>query len=215
MIDLYVFRHGQTDWNKEKRFQGHTDIHLNPEGVQQAQMLTKKIVQLRAELILSSDLTRAAETANIANQESQLSILKFSELREIRIGEPEGMTLDEIKKKYTEESWAKWISFSEEFDDFRFPGGESKKEMMLRLLDLIEGFVSENRHIRKIAISTHGGCIYRMMSMCEEKMKDSVYVANCSLHHFQLTKKTKKSHSRLTNMDPYKKYLWHYRREIS
>ncbi len=42
MIDLYVFRHGQTDWNKEKRFQGHTDIHLNSEGVQQAQILTKK-----------------------------------------------------------------------------------------------------------------------------------------------------------------------------
>lgn len=214
MIDLYVFRHGQTDWNKEKRFQGHTDIHLNAEGILQAETLTKKIQDLRPELILTSDLARALETARIANKEAQLSVLKFSELREIRIGDPEGMTLDEIKKKYSEASWSKWISFSEEFDDFRFPNGESKKEMMLRLLDLIEGFLSENRHIRKVAISTHGGCIYRLMSLCEETLKDSSYVANCSLHHFQLTKKTKKSHSRLKKIDPYKKYLWHYRREI-
>jgi len=215
MIDLYVFRHGQTDWNKEKRFQGHTDIHLNSEGLLQAQVLTKKMAELRPELILTSDLTRAIETANIANQESQVSILKFAELREIRIGDPEGLSLDEIKKKYSEQSWNQWISFSEEYDDFRFPNGESKKEMMLRLLDLIEGFLSENRHIRKVAISTHGGCIYRMMSMCEEKIKDNVYVANCSLHHFQLTKKTKKSHSRLNAIDLHKKYLWHYRKEIT
>lgn len=78
--EIYIFRHGETDWNKERRFQGHTDIPLNQNGRQQASELALKIRKINPELILTSDLLRAKQTAEIVNDLLKVSIIACCDL---------------------------------------------------------------------------------------------------------------------------------------
>jgi broad specificity phosphatase PhoE len=72
----YVVRHGETDWNRDHRFQGRTDIRLNEIGREQAMRLRPLMQQLQIESVYSSPLVRAYETADIATQDLRLSIQK-------------------------------------------------------------------------------------------------------------------------------------------
>ena len=72
---IYLVRHGQTDWNIEKKTQGHTDIPLNGTGKRQAEELAEKIADLKIDRIISSDLLRARETAEIMNWKAFHEIL--------------------------------------------------------------------------------------------------------------------------------------------
>ena len=99
-VQIYIFRHGETDWNRERRFQGHTDVPLNLKGREQALELKSHLQRLNPEIILSSDLSRALETAKIASEGMSIPIHISESLREARLGAPEGMLRDEILKKY-------------------------------------------------------------------------------------------------------------------
>ena len=84
--NIYLIRHGETDWNRDKRFQGQTDIPLNQTGREQASSLVSLMNQLKIEAAFSSDLSRAYETAQIALSDSRLTIIKDYRLRETNIG---------------------------------------------------------------------------------------------------------------------------------
>lgn len=181
-IELLVFRHGETDWNKETRFQGHTDIPLNAKGTEQAYHLATVVKALGPEIILTSDLIRAKCTAQIVNENLGVSVIETPMLRECRLGEPEGMLRNEIDKKYGSDTWQKWLSVKNEDQDFSFPNGESKREHLQRQLIFIESFILSNSNFSKIALSTHGGSLRRLVHYCKKSPIEPIAIPNCALY---------------------------------
>lgn len=182
--NIYVIRHGETDWNKNSRFQGRTDIKLNELGREQAAALRPVMQRLQIESVYSSSLSRAFESAEIATGDLKLTIQKEDQLRETLIGEAEGLTIDEIDPKFGEGSLAKWRSYEERLLDFRFPNGESKREMMFRLrqifLDIAQG---SNRS--SIAVFSHGMIMRAMTFVFSTGVPWENHIfTNGSVHHY-------------------------------
>jgi glucosyl-3-phosphoglycerate phosphatase len=102
-----LWRHGQTIWNVEHRFQGQTDIPLDETGEAQAEYAARRLATLRPDAIFSSDLTRAASTAAPLARLAGLSVTLDKDLRERSGGDWEGLTDDEIAERYPAElaSW--------------------------------------------------------------------------------------------------------------
>ena len=169
MKEIYLFRHGQTDWNLSHRMQGHRDIPLNQTGIEQAHELSNKIVraleQLDDYIVYSSDLLRALKTCQLVLPDSKIHIDK--RLREINIGEMEGMSRKELN-----------FNFQNPDPEYRFKGGESIREHRERIFSFVEE-VTKSTKERNIFLSTHGGTMARFLEQCENyKFKK---IVNCEL----------------------------------
>ena len=107
-MSITLIRHGQTDWNIEKRMQGQLDINLNVEGVQQIHTLAN---QLKADQpltrIFTSPLCRAKYSAQILGEILNVQVEVVDELKELNFGVWQGMTYEEIQRKHPEE-WTTW-----------------------------------------------------------------------------------------------------------
>ncbi len=182
--NIYIIRHGETDWNRERRFQGKTDIRLNQLGREQASALSSKLPLLGVEAIFSSPLSRAFETAQLATRELSLPIVKDERLMETNVGEAEGLTHDEILSKFGESAIERWRSYEERDLDFAYPGGESKRQMMYRARSVFLE-ISQNTSAENIAIFSHG-MIMRALTFCFQQGVpwDLAVFANGSIHHF-------------------------------
>jgi len=97
---IYIVRHGETDWNKVRRIQGHTDIPLNSEGESQALMLGNKFESINFSAIYSSDLSRAKRTAELIVNAKRLPVTTSELLRERFWGIIEGENIDELNQLY-------------------------------------------------------------------------------------------------------------------
>jgi len=104
---LVLWRHGETTWNAERRFQGQTDIGLDETGRQQAARAARLLAALRPAMIVSSDLSRAAETAAALARLTGLSVTYDKDLRERHGGCWEGLTDTEIRTRYPQ-AHARW-----------------------------------------------------------------------------------------------------------
>ena len=120
MTKLILTRHGQTDWNREGRYQGQADPPLNSTGRQQAQALADRLADRSLEAIYSSDLQRAFETAQIIAQRHGLPVRQDQRLREINQGEWEGLRIEEIIARYPQI----WAAFLDDPLQGQAPGGE-------------------------------------------------------------------------------------------
>jgi len=149
--DLCLVRHGQTDWNVRKMYQGHTDIPLNKTGLKQAKDLAKQLVVDRFDAVYSSDLQRAYITARIIADALGLQVNTDRRLREICQGEWEGKTLDEVRETYASH-------FEQEKRDMahaRAPGGESVGEVADRMRAAVEEIA--RKHTKQhVLIVSHG-----------------------------------------------------------
>ncbi len=96
-MKLLLVRHGQTDWNINRRFQGQNDVPLNEVGRQQATALVNRLSREHIDVLFASDLQRAHETARIIAAQQACEIRLDARLREINFGAWEGLTYDEIK----------------------------------------------------------------------------------------------------------------------
>lgn len=107
VVRLVAWRHGQTTFNVERRFQGQSDIPLNELGREQAALAARYLAALRPDAIFSSDLIRASETAGYLARLTGLDVQLDKDLRERHGGCWEGMTADEIRVQYPQavESW--------------------------------------------------------------------------------------------------------------
>lgn len=94
--DIYLVRHGETDWNVARRIQGHSDIPLNSNGEEQARSLKSTLSSIPFAAIFSSDLIRAKQTAEIFAHPHSLSVQESQALRERCFGSLEGLTVTEI-----------------------------------------------------------------------------------------------------------------------
>jgi broad specificity phosphatase PhoE len=187
---IFLFRHGQTDWNKEGRFQGHTDIPLNQTGIDEASELKFYIERIQPELIVSSDLKRAMATAEIVNQNLKLQLEFTDALRETDLGEAEGRFRTEVDQIFGVEAMANWISIHPDTIDFGFPNGESKKQVIQRVLEYLESVVIA-KSITKLAVSTHGGVIKRICHFISVLPNESVPIKNCCLYELEFSHKNK------------------------
>ena len=128
--DFYIFRHGETELNRRRRWQGSgTDYDLTEDGVSQAEELSAKLAGKGIEVIYSSPLLRARHTAEIAARMLKVPVKTEADLRECFYGEAEGRPIAELQKEMPEivNNW------SRPGGDLRFPGGESRQEALERV----------------------------------------------------------------------------------
>ena len=155
---LFVFRHGETDWNREGRLQGHTDTSLNATGLAQAKALAEQLRAHRLEAVLSSDLLRARTTARIVAETIGLPLFTESGLREVDVGAAEGLLWAEAKTRFGEGLTERWYSDG----GVAFPGGETGIATRTRGLAGLRRFTATHSY-RRIGVSTHGAMVRQLM----------------------------------------------------
>lgn len=154
--DFYIFRHGQTDCNKEGRWQGcGVDFPLNDTGVEQAQALAERIADLGIEHIYSSHLKRAHQTAEIVAKRLGVKVEAREALREGCLGLAEGLLKEEAQAKYFD-IFTTWYS-QDDMMNIRFPEGESKQEMQDRMFGVLESLLNMPHSV--VGISSHSASI--------------------------------------------------------
>jgi broad specificity phosphatase PhoE len=165
---IYLARHGQTDWNVERRMMGQTDIPLNEFGRTQAQTLGKKISGLKIDHIFSSDLLRTKETAEIVNKFINVDISLDKRLREINYGNIIGKVITEV----SDECWNQFNAHPEQMN------AESIEDVYNRIKDFFEDLAKRN--LTNVLIVTHGGPMRMMMYYAEnrESFNKEDYIKN-------------------------------------
>ena len=129
MVELWLIRHGQTDWNRQVRYQGQMDIPLNREGIAQAKAVAKHLNGSKFDALYSSDLVRASRTAGIIADKVGLSVILDPRLREICQGILQGMKPSEVPDKYPE-----LIEMAKkDYQNWHAPGGESVRQVAERM----------------------------------------------------------------------------------
>ena len=155
---LFLFRHGETDWNREGRLQGHTDTPLNQTGLVQAQALSEILRPHRLDAVVSSDLSRARNTAQIVAEALGLPLFTDAGLRETDVGAAEGLLWSDAKTRFGEGLTERWYSDG----DVAFPGGETGTETRIRGLAALQRFAAA-QPFRRIGVSTHGAMLRQLM----------------------------------------------------
>ncbi len=158
MTRIYLIRHGETDFNLQKRYCGHSDVSLNQTGTQQARKLWERFKNISIDAVHSSDLKRARQTAEIVFAEQLDGIRKTALLRELDFGQWEGLTYDEILAK-DEKSYQAWL---ENPTLLAPPGGETLSELNRRLRKFLAKALEESQD-KVIAAVSHAGPIRTLL----------------------------------------------------
>ncbi|WP_406313031.1 histidine phosphatase family protein [Streptosporangium sp. NBC_01639] len=170
---VICLRHGQTLWNVEHRFQGHSDIPLDETGVAQAARAASLLASLRPSMIVSSDLQRALVTASALGRVAGLDVTVDKDLRERGGGEWEGLTREEISA-----GWPR------EFVSWEAPGGEQVAEVAERVSTSIRRWAAELDSDGLLVVASHGAAIRlgiaRLMGLPEELWPALGGLGNCS-----------------------------------
>jgi uncharacterized phosphatase len=167
---LGLFRHGQTDWNINFLLQGVTDIPMNETGIEQVKLAARAIKVEDWDMILTSPLTRARQTAEIIASHNGFSeIIEQELLIERSFGEAEGLSHEQWRAKYSN------------LDEI--PGGESRTQLAQRSKLLLETISQELAGKRVLAIS-HGALIRALISIASnnELPRDGERLGNASLN---------------------------------
>lgn len=154
MTELTFIRHGETDWNREQRFQGQIDVPLNATGHAQAQRLARSLAGESFDLLLSSDLQRARETAAPLAQSRTARSEAQPVWREQAFGVLESLSVAEIKSRHPD-LWANWLRHDA---DFALPEGESVRRFHARVVGALRELVRLHEG-RRLLIVTHGGVL--------------------------------------------------------
>jgi broad specificity phosphatase PhoE len=150
---ILLARHAETDWNREKRWQGLADLSLNERGREQARALAHELEAVPYSAIYASDLRRAHETALIVAERKGLAVTPMRELREVDVGSWTGLSQDEVKER-----------FRDAYTQLRtrtgrgWEGGETYAEMGRRVLDALRWIAREHPG-EAVLVVTHSGPI--------------------------------------------------------
>lgn len=158
-MKFYLIRHGRTEWNDLNHIQGKSDIPLNDKGIRQAHTLADKIKadNLPIRCIYTSPLIRATQTAAIISEALNIPYYTLDGLREVDLGDWEGLTWEDIAEKFPE-NYRHWYI---ERRYTKAHGGESYNDMLLRTLDALNGLASACNE--DIAIVSHSAVIMALM----------------------------------------------------
>ncbi|MHC1782072.1 MAG: histidine phosphatase family protein [Anaerolineaceae bacterium] len=171
MTELWLVRHGQTDWNLEGRFQGQSDVALNTEGILQAENLADKLMKaITFDAIFSSDLQRASRTAEIIANNSDLAVQIDHRLREVCQGEWEGMLFQDVVNTY-QHIWEDRRSNPEAAHP---PGGESLAEVTARLIEAADD-ISRQFPGGRVLVISHGLALATLVCTARKIPLSQVY----------------------------------------
>lgn len=151
MTEIYITRHGETEWNIEGRFQGRGNSELTLQGIAQAKSLGQTLDDKKIELIITSPLKRAQETAKLARGDRDIPIVVLDSLSELDLGTWEGAYLRQLEVTEKENYYKYW---NEPFE-YKPNGGESYRELIARIREAMTSVF----HIakgRRVLIITHG-----------------------------------------------------------
>jgi broad specificity phosphatase PhoE len=152
MATLLLARHGETDWNAERRWQGHTDRPLNERGRAQALALAARLDGTELVAVWSSDLARARDTAAAVAERQGVRHRTTPDLREVDVGSWAGLTKAEAEQRFPEAA-ARWKQGYEGWTD-----GERYEQMAERVLAALLRIADEGPDGPVLVVS-HGGCI--------------------------------------------------------
>lgn len=151
ITELHVMRHGTTDWNKEGKIQGKTDVPIDEDSINQLESIIPKLENEKYDLIISSTQKRARQTAEIINERLNITLLTNELLTERDYGEFEGKSKTEINKKYPE--------YKNNKIKFDIPGEEEGYSDIKKRVEEFLKYINKNYSNKKILIITHNAVI--------------------------------------------------------
>jgi broad specificity phosphatase PhoE len=160
-VQLICVRHGRTAWNADKRFQGHVDIPLDDEGRAQATALAALLRDERIDAAVSSDLERATETARIVLGSRDLPLRLDPDWREMRFGDWEGLTWEQILAANPQLDPANETAVKE----YTPAGGESFDELRARVRRAADRAAGEVAEDGVVLVATHAGPLHALLSV--------------------------------------------------
>jgi len=156
---IILIRPGETDWNREGRWQGWVATPLNEHGRRQAQALARFVRNIGMAALYSSDLRRAQETAELLAERLGFTPMYDARLRERNIGTWQGLTPDEMRAWYPDE----YEQLLADVDEYRIPGGESRSEVRARMVAMFDDILKQNRG-ETVGIISHTTAIRALLS---------------------------------------------------
>ena len=178
---ILAIRHGETPWNRERRYQGQEDVPLNEAGLAQARSIAAALAGTAIDAIYTSDLARATQTAAELAQVRAMPMLVDSDLREQHFGVFQGLTGEEIAQRWPEAS----ASWHRREADFGPSGGETRNAFSQRCVQAIER-IALTHEGKTIAIVCHGGvldCLYRAAARLPMDISRTWSLDNAAISH--------------------------------
>ena len=183
MTRLIVWRHGNTDWNASHRVQGQTDVPLNALGRQQAVDAAELLIKMRPDVLVSSDLQRAADTAAALAALAGLSVHLDKRLRERYFGSWQGLTMTEVAEVHPQEH-ARWTAGEEVGGDV-----ESLDDLGKRVAEALQDAAAMTPAGGTVVVTTHGAAarqgIGHLLGWRLEQLRTLRALQNC--HWVELT----------------------------
>ena len=170
MTEIWLVRHGQTDWNLAGRYQGHLDIPLNEAGLEQARRLAEKLAGETFTAVYCSDLLRARATAETVAARLGQAVIPLAGLREINQGDWQGRYLADVREEFGEPD----PSAGEEMLHERAPGGESVAEVAARMKLTADRIAAEHPGGRVLVV-THGLALATLLCQARHIPLQQVY----------------------------------------
>lgn len=176
---IVFWRHGQTQWNLDSRFQGATDIPLDEVGIGQAVAAAPSLAALRPDLIVASDLSRALRTAQALGELTGLEVRSDAGLRETDGGGWQGLTRVQIIDTYPD-LFRAWVAGH----DVRPPAGESRGEVVARVVSSVERHLADVPEGGTLVVVSHGGAIRGgiggLLGLAPQQWTALGVIANCA-----------------------------------
>ena len=184
MTRFLVLRHGETQWNLESRVQGHRDSPLTAAGLAQADALARRLATQRFDVLVSSDLGRALDTARRIAAATGHAVRPDARFRERSFGAAEGLTYGELDHQFPE-------VFSQVLEtdaDYVVPGGESRRQLFERVKGGFES-LARDHEASSIAVVCHGGVLaslYRLIHGIPVSTPHRIPMANAAYNAVSL-----------------------------
>lgn len=181
-ITFYLYRHGETDWNLEKRIKGHSEdsnINFTNKGLTQIYNIAQLLSNENIDAIFTSDLKRTRKTAQKINKPLGLPLLYFKNFRGLNMGQFEGKcmidfsTCDEINNAFKDHN-------------IKIPGGESINDLIERFLNGLQT-IANNYHYNKVAIISHRGAISNLKSKIAKSTYEDIDFCVIKYHNNTFT----------------------------
>ncbi|HDR2160647.1 TPA: 2,3-diphosphoglycerate-dependent phosphoglycerate mutase GpmB [Enterobacter cancerogenus] len=179
MLQVYLVRHGETQWNAERRIQGQSDSPLTDKGIQQARQVADRAKTLGITHVISSDLGRTQQTARIIADACGCDVTLEPRLRELDMGILEKRHIDSLTE--TEEGWRRTLVNGTE--DGRIPDGESMQELSVRMHAALAECLKLPAGSRPLLVS-HGialGCLVSTILGLPAYAERRLRLRNCSI----------------------------------
>lgn len=171
MTQLFLVRHGETDWNRQRRIQGRTDIPLNETGREQARVTGRRLAFRSWDGLLASPLSRARETAAIIGEE-------------VGLGEPDAVPAL-VERDYGEAEGMDWLEIERRFPSGTVvPGRETRADVANRVVPALMDIAASRPDAALIVVS-HGGAIRAVLDRVDPATEYGP-ITNGSVHSFEL-----------------------------